>query len=166
MRLILTLVIVLLIPTATATFQSDDCDFTSFQQSLTAISEVIDSGDTDAILASLSDLQNEIAITKAKCAGLSFSSETDGSQPVLGPIVLGDGVYKVNLDTTGYFQAIIETLDGTCETQLGMGIAILFNMFEGQGTNSSAILRAKNCTMLLSLSNVTEDWALDFEKVS
>lgn len=164
MRLILTLVIVLLIPTATATSQTSDCDFTAFQETLTALSTVIDSGDTDAILTSLSDLQNEIAITKAKCSGLSFSSEADGSQPVLGPIVLGDGVYKVNLDTAGYFQAFIETLDGTCETQRGRDV--LFNLSRGQGVNSSAILRASNCTMLLALDNVSEVWTLNFEKVS
>ncbi len=107
-------------------------------------------------------LQTQITIIDTECRGLSFSSEIDGSQPVLGPIILEEGVYRATLTTEGF--AIINgtELDGDCERELR-----LFSIGRGDAANGAqAVINLEDdCEFLLEFSNITDAWAFTIEKL-
>lgn len=94
---------------------------------------------------------------------LKFNSSDEGLMPVLGPYRIPSGTYRVTVTTKGFFIAGIETLNGSCDA----GFMGLFNLMQGQASaGASAILKSNNCSLLIPLSNVTDSWALNFEKVA
>jgi len=92
-----------------------------------------------------------------------YSSEIDGSMPLLGPLQFEDGRYKITLVTDGFMSASIETVNGDCEISGFMG---LFNIMADQASDGAqALLTTKECIGLITMSNVTEDWTLTFELI-
>jgi hypothetical protein len=121
----------------------------------------------DASSPSLSEdiaaIQSELAALDAECRGLSFSSEVDGSQPVIGPIILEEGVYRVTFTTDGYGSISGTVLEGDCERE----IRLIFNESEGDASDGSqAVLDIEgDCEVLLELDNITDDWTLTIESL-
>jgi hypothetical protein len=113
---------------------------------------------------SLDDVLSDLRALQSTCAGLSFTSEEEGMQPVLGPISLPEGLFRVTATTGGYMIAELEVLDGDCEAR-GMG-GMLFLLTAGQGDDGAQeLLESQGCEMLLTIGNTNEAWTLDFEKL-
>lgn len=117
----------------------------------------------ESISEDMAGLGREISLLDAACRGLSFSSEVDGSQPVLGPMILEEGVYRVTLTTDGFVTVKGTELDGSCERD----IDLLYNEFEGDAADGSQVVLDldDDCEVLLEFSNITDDWTMTFEKL-
>jgi hypothetical protein len=133
---------------ASSLLLSDDCN------ALIAISNVTESWTLDF---------QQITASSPRIDRLNFDSGTEGLQPVIGPLVLSSGTYRVRVVTNGFFIASIETLSGTCDA----GFMGLFNLSAGQASNGAeAIFKSKDCLALVTISNVTEPWTLNFEPLA
>lgn len=96
-------------------------------------------------------------------APIRYDSSSQGLQPVLGPVKLPTGIYRVTVVTNGFFIAKVETLSGMCET----GFIGLFNLSSGDANaGTSNILESDECEALIAISNVTEPWFLEIEQIS
>lgn len=88
-----------------------------------------------------------------------FSSAENGMQPVLGPIDISDGLYRVKVVTDGYFIGQVEELDGDCIT----GTLGLFNLTSGIASNGAfALFGSIGCSGLIKISNTTDEWVMEF----
>jgi hypothetical protein len=116
----------------------------------------------ESIAEDIAGLGREIGLLDAECRGLSFSSEIDGLQPLLGPMIL-DGVYRVTLTTDGFAIVAGTVLDGDCERE----VRTIFNIREGEGDDGAQIALDTDgeCEVLFEISNTREDWTLTFEKL-
>jgi hypothetical protein len=105
----------------------------------------------------------QITSSSPKIDRLSFDSSLEGLQPVLGPLVLPSGTYRVRVVTNGFFIASVKTLSGTCD----VGFMGLFNLSAGQANNGAeALFKSSNCEALIAITNVTEPWTLNFEPLA
>jgi len=112
-------------------------------------------------LALLDTLRAEISAYTVACTGLAFSSERDGMQPVIGPVVIPEGIYRVTATTASFMIAHITALQGEC----GDGYS-LFNVTQGNATNGvQAVFESAGCEALIEVSNTREAWTLEFEKL-
>ena len=94
---------------------------------------------------------------------LAFDSATSGQQPVLGPLNLPSGIYRVTVATNGFFIAHLEAASGKCDA----GFGGLFNLSSGQAKGgASALLTSDQCSALVSISNVTDAWKLQFQQIT
>jgi hypothetical protein len=139
--------------------EPEECDA---EGAITAITEI--AADTKIErLDILRAIRDAVTKTLIECEGLSFSSTDDGKQPVLGPITIPEGLWRITVDTTGYFQLSFDVLEGTCE---GDGFSqLLFNEFEGEAINAQTLFTSEGCEVLFTVDNVSEDWELSFEKL-
>lgn len=105
-----------------------------------------------------------VSVARIECFGMSFSSEVDGRQPVLGPILVPDGLYRVRANTEGFFQLTIMVLGGDCDIG-GFG-DLMFNEFAGDANPVETLLDAENdCEAMFTVSLADEEWTLEFEKI-
>lgn len=126
--------------------------------------EAITDGDVAAWLDSAFALRWYLSAMDAYCRGFAWDSETEGNQPVIGPVRFPDGLYIATVETDGFFALQITEIEGTCEPRRGSS---LFNLGSGDGeSGASATLETDGCVALLEISNVTESWTLHFELVS
>lgn len=120
--------------------------------------------DTDGMetLAVLDLLRAAISEYTIACTGLAFSSEQDGQQPVIGPVTIPEGIYRVTATTEGYLIAKVDVLNGEC----GDGYGSLFNVTSGTASNGAQeVFESAGCEALISVSNAQEAWKLEFEKL-
>lgn len=95
---------------------------------------------------------------------LTYSNTINGMQPVIGPIDLTDGVYRVRAVTSGFMIVTPEVTKGTCQLTSVFG---MFNLSQGQGEQGAEVLLiAEGCQLILSVSNTTQDWTLEFFQVT
>lgn len=88
-----------------------------------------------------------------------FSSGSNGMQPVIGPVDIPTGFYEVTVTTSGFFIGEIETVSGTCNTDM-MG---LFNLSDGIANNGAENwFASENCRALIQISNTQQPWTLEF----
>ena len=113
-------------------------------------------------LALLQAIKEAVDEALSSCSDHVYTSEEEGRQPVLGPIALEAGLWRVTLDTTGFFIASLTALDGTCETR---GFGGMYNIMQGQGDNAQTLIESEGCEALIEISNVTADWTLEFEQL-
>lgn len=111
----------------------------------------------------IATLQAEITALDAECRGLSFSSEADGRQPVIGPIILEEGVYRFTATTVGFLIVQGTALDGDCDRE----IRAPFILSQGDAVDGAqtVIDLEDDCEFLLEFSNVTENWTFTIEKL-
>lgn len=149
-----------------ASLSNDLADFSAEMESAESVSSVLD--DVEAWLSEQqsacdSNAQSSQTVTEPgppKEPTLSFSSAQDGNQPVLGPLKIEDGIYRIRLETDGFFIADLEEMEGKCELLTTFGF---FNISMGQAENGAeVVLVAEGCEALISISNVTTAWTLDF----
>jgi hypothetical protein len=121
----------------------------------------IEDDDAANFLSTARELRSVLGRLEARCRGLSFSSEVDGAQPVIGPITFPDGVWKGTFTVNGVASVEMETLSGTCKS------GYLFVATEGDGTDGAeAIYKTEdNCETLISVTHVHGEWTLDFELI-
>lgn len=171
-RGLIVLIVLLLVGVGVASAQDEivepQCKTTSLNFIITALRTTADGVEEDvqnetSPIVSLRLLQAQIAGLLAECRGLSFSSDTDGMQPVLGPITLPEGIYRATVTTTGFFIGDIELIDGECEST---GFGSVFNLSPGQAdAGAQAVIRSAECRMLFPVENTREPWTLIFEPI-
>lgn len=168
--LLVLLIVVFVVPAAVAQ-DASPCEgrlgdlSASYQEYFSAMNAAAEAGDIPAYLDAMHDMRIALNMIDAYCRGMSFSSEDDGMQPVIGPVIMvQDGMYRATFTTDSYGSVEIETMQGDCEA--GMS-GLMFNAFEGQASGGAQeILQASNCIMLLKVSNTFEPWTLTFELLS
>ncbi|MBC7815012.1 MAG: hypothetical protein H7175_27890 [Burkholderiales bacterium] len=93
---------------------------------------------------------------------IRFSSSELGLRPVIGPVNIPTGTYRVTATTTGFIIVQLEPVSGSCEG----GLLGLFNMMQGQGNDGAeTMLVSENCQTLIQVSNTNEAWTLEFSRI-
>lgn len=135
----------------------------TLQEALDAIPTDEDSAAFVDGLAKLSSIVQNYQVT---CSGLAWSSEELGMQPVIGPVEIPVGNYRIRFSTQGYGIVELDVTDGSCN--VGMGSRIVFNVMEGQASPPGAqkVLESEGCTALMTLSNTRQSWELSLEQLS
>lgn len=132
------------------------------QTVITILNANIEDADTTNFLGTARELRRVLARLDADCRGLHFTNDSDGMQPVIGPVALTGGTWKVTFTTAGYGTVEMEELGGDCGRD-----SLLFAMFADQATDGSqAIIKiGESCEALISVSNTGKPWDLMFELV-
>lgn len=126
-----------------------------------SIDEIRASGveETLSLFRGMSLVLSELSV---QCYGLSFSSNEHGLLPVIGPVYIPAGVYRVTATTAGYMIVNVEVLTGECGE-----FGSVVNVSQGRATEGAqSVFRSGECEALIEVSNATEDWLLIFERVT
>jgi hypothetical protein len=92
----------------------------------------------------------------------SYSSETLGSMPVIGPILFDDGSYEFTLTTAGYMILNVQPLSGDCETEFSGNF---IGVRPGEASNGvKASLNTFNCIAFLTMDNVSDPWTITVQE--
>lgn len=122
----------------------------------------IEAGDGEKWLEDMRGLRNYLSMADALCRKLSFSSDVDGMQPVIGPVLFPDGLWKATFTTTRYGIVHMTAVEGDCgDTEY------LFSESEGEAVTGAGevFTTSGDCTALIALDNTDTDWTLTFELV-
>lgn len=145
------------------------CDQAAYEAIATALDDYAAqlrdaAGNPDTALRELRDYS---ATQAAACSGFQFSSETEGQQPVIGPITIPEGLYRITATTTGYLAAELTLLEGECGTDdTFYAPTDLFNLFKGQAdTGAQLLIQSKGCETLIEISNSSDPWTFNIEKL-
>lgn len=137
-----------------------ECDYTP------TLEEIINlATEPDDAAAALDEIAAIISAAKIECSGLSFNSEDEGMQPLIGPITLPEGMYRATLTIDGMGMVSMESLDGNCgEDQFGLPLFMVMEMGESE---TQALVDAGGGECLIKFENVTmvDEWTLTFEKL-
>ena len=127
---------------------------------ITTLQANIEDDDSLNFLSTGRELRKILARLDANCRALLFNTENDGQRPVLGPISLESGLWRVTFTTAGFGSVRTETLSGDCGTD-----TYLFNAFQGDAADGSEIVyeTGRACEVLIEISNTSEPWELSFE---
>lgn len=170
--LLILLIVVLTFTTAPLFAQSNPpdqplyCDLAAASRNLaeqfTGLAAAVENDQApSASLETLEALQTQLTMLRAECTNQVYTGTTD---TVLGPIILEDALYSIQLITDGYFIAAMVPINDECLSREG---TYLFNITEGEARNfASAILSSNYCEMMLVIRNVTEPWRLAFEPLN
>lgn len=143
--------------------EAEACDYAALAAQLTEVSEGLEASDDPAV--ELMALQAEIASFQASCNGLTFTSEEEGLLPVIGPIEIPEGLYRVTVVTDGYFILDVEPLEGECGPRGGYTTNIMGVSRDEAVEGAEALAESTGCEALLVIENVTDPWVLTFEKI-
>jgi hypothetical protein len=162
----LILVILLLIPALVVTAQdeTEDCDYTKAIETITELTALLP--DADDPVEVMDEITSVIAAAKIECSGLSFNSDDDGLEAVIGPVDIPEGLYRATATADGFLAVQIEPLEGDCGPT-GFGSAI-FNLSQGDAVDGAeSLLESDGCSALIITSNTgfTPLWTLTFEKL-
>jgi len=135
------------------------CNLAPIRQMLNISIEAIDADDHDITLETLAELEWMIGQVRAECAGLSFSSQANGSQPVL-PITLEVGMWIATAETNGLFATSTTLIDGECDLSYGT----IGTIYPGGGMMQT-VIESDGCTFLLEISSSVDPWMLRFERI-
>lgn len=133
------------------------------QSVIVTLNANIDDSDTVNFLGTSRELRRVLARLDANCRGLSFSSEVDGLQPVIGPISFPNGVWMATLTAPKYGTVEVETLSGKC----GDLSSYIFILDPGEGAEGAeqVFKTSDGCEALLTIDGAREGWTLTFELV-
>jgi hypothetical protein len=122
----------------------------------------IEDADTSNFLSTARELRRILTRLDANCRGMRFTNESEGMQPVIGPIPFTNGIWRATLTTAGFASVKIEDISGTCEDD-----GLLFNSFEGDAADGAqkVFTSGPGCEVLIEMANMSEDWELTFELV-
>jgi hypothetical protein len=161
--LIITAVLPLSAQDADAKFTCDSTNVSSFLDKIIEVATAAKKeGDPQKALDLLVPFSNGLDYRLAACAKLNFSG-TGEEQPVLGPLEIPDGVYRVTVKTDGYFSLQMDTISGNCGDE-----KYLFLITKGDAKNGAQIVLkpSDQCKALLTVSNASDPWQLQFENLS
>lgn len=141
----------------------EGCEAAALADTLAELVEAV--REAEDVAGALREVASAAGVAAAACDGLAFDSEKDGMMPVIGPVTIPEGIYRVTLTTEGYYILGLDVLEGEC----GQGERFrssLFLISRGDATDGAqVVLNSTGCETLLSISNVTDPWVLDFEKL-
>ncbi len=84
-----------------------------------------------------------------------FHKEFSGSTAlVLGPFNLPKGLYKITLNTSGFFQLFDVNND-----------TVIFNLFQGEGNGAETVFRSQGGDYTFRTDNISADWTLTFTNI-
>ncbi len=85
-----------------------------------------------------------------------FHKEFSGSTAlVLGPFDLPKGLYKITVNTSGFFQLFNVNNDDE----------IIFNLFEGDGNGAETVFRSSGGNYTFRTDNISANWTLTFTNI-
>lgn len=109
-------------------------------------------------------LSNNSNTLRAACDELAFSGS---KQLVIGPVTIPAGIYRAKATTIGYMGVVIDAISGECGVGTRMSSIHLFNISKGEGNDGAeAVFVSENCSALITVDNVREDWQLSFERIT
>lgn len=122
----------------------------------------LETGDVRAWLDSLRAVSWLTSSLRAFCDGYVFEGDADGSaSQVFGPVIFQPGIYTVTATTDGFIIARTEEIDGECRLSMALS--------EGDASEGAQeVFRVDDdpCTALLEISNLTEEWRVEFSLIS
>lgn len=160
---LLILLVVLVGATLAQDEEAEACDYAALAARLTEVGEGLEASEDPA--ADLMALQTEITFLQASCSGLAFDSEIEGLQPVIGPIEIPEGLYRVTVTTAGYFIMGVDPLDGECGPRDGFSTNVMNVSRDTATEGAEALVDSAGCEALLVIENTTDPWTLTFEKL-
>ena len=138
-----------------------DCDLEAISEYMGEFVDGLpDFDDPGNALDVIDDLVHEARI---ECFGMSWNSDDEGMQPVLGPRDFDEGVYLVTVTTTGYFVLEHTVLDGGCRDYQ---MTILYTPGDAaDGAQEVWDIPDGGCELLMNVSTTSESWVMDVEKL-
>jgi len=139
---------------------------TSLDEQSKAIADAAATGDVVKWLDLLRQSRFAFSVIDSQCQGMAFNNEQDGQQPVLGPLIFADGIWKSTYTTAGYGQITFEVISGDCDQFTTM---LLYNGgFTGEfKTGAQNVFTTKDiCTALVKIGLADKPWSLRFELVA
>jgi hypothetical protein len=132
------------------------------QTVITTLNANIEDNDTTNFLGTARELRRVLARLESNCRGLHFTNESEGMEPVIGPVSIASGIWRATFTTAGFGSVKLDVISGTCEDD-----GLIFNAFEGDAADGmqSVVTTGPGCEVLISVSNTSEDWDLMFEAV-
>lgn len=126
------------------------------------IQQAVDDGDPDLALHHLRVLENRAAMFRSMCSAWVFNSDLEGLQPVIGPVLFLDGIYRARVTTENFIIVKITTIAGDCGRD-----GSIFNESKGEAIDGSEKVfeTAEGCTALIEMSNISAPWTLEFELI-
>jgi len=165
-RIMVFVLALLLMASAVSVLAQDDapvCDAAGTADVLAGLVEALRTAESP--IEAISAVRDAASMAAAACSGLNFSSDVEGMMPVIGPVGIPEGLYRVTLTTEGYFGMTVDALDGVCGEGTRMS-SRAFNVFSGTATaGAEIVIISEGCEALFSVSNVTAPWTISFEKL-
>lgn len=163
MRAFLFLALLLFAVPATAQ-QPPICSSAEFEELRTDIINILtDEIAFDRLNEWLTAASAAIEMTRWNCAAAAYTSEEFGLQPVIGPIMLSSGLYRVRFTTEA--AGIVELISaGGCSDQLLFAITTGRALPPGAQTTVRVVDRI--CEYYVQISNTRTPWTLEFERLS
>jgi hypothetical protein len=139
------------------------CDVAEIAASLAVLVDEL--AEADDPMAALLEIEEATIAARVDCGGLAFNSDDEGLMPVIGPVEIPEGLYRVTFTVNGMASVDIEAVEGACEVDGFMGL--FFSMEMGGVEGAQAIFESDGCEALIMFSDVmlADEWTLDFEKL-
>lgn len=117
---------------------------------------------TEDPLSVIMEMRDTSAQFAATCTGLRFDSDTEGISPVIGPLVVPAGIYRVIIegeerDVIGVEQTVLGEDCGRDRMIVSKGSDL--NISEAVHTVEA------DCEILLEITYASKPWVLTFEKI-
>lgn len=88
------------------------------------------------------------------------------TEKVIGPVHFPAGTYRAKVTAPNYIIVQITVTEGECGAVGSLSDTTLFNIFAGKAKDGAeAVFRSKGCSALISVSNTSQAWTLEFEPV-
>lgn len=133
-----------------------ECDAAAATEDLSELAAGL--ADAEDFNTALRDLRDRASDYIVSCGELTFSHETDGTSPVIGPIDFPDGAYRVTFDTNYIGGWSISDLDGDC------GFGAYGSVTNIEGGQEQAFTEFEGCRGVIEV-NATKEWSLTFELI-
>jgi len=131
--------------------------FSTQQDSVSSIIDLLEQGRTEAALWLLDSLHESTIALRANLQGLSFEGASD---TLSDPFELPEGTYRVHLTTTMF--AIVKLFD-----MQGDQVKTLFNVAMDTATRGvSTLFRSTGGRFMLEVSNTSAPYVVLFERLS
>jgi hypothetical protein len=142
----------------------DFCDEDRYDEIADELQLLVDEfRESDTPADALRQIEELVSTVRTECYGLTFTSEQEGMQPVIGPVSIPEGLYRATATTTGFMIAEVDPLEGQCSAR---GFGSLFNLSRDTAIDGAqAVFESSGCEALIAISNTREPWTLKFEKL-
>lgn len=133
----------------------------NFAEMLASAESAIAEEDAASALQNLRALHDGIQTAQLECTGMNFTSAQLGQQPVIGPVMIPSGAYRVTAVSEDDFSVAVEALSGECE--ITGATTRLFNLSNEEGAGGvERIFVSRDCLMLMAAEGA-DDWEFSFE---
>lgn len=138
------------------------CDYAALAADIRDYADrLVETDDPESLLAQMTE---RISLFRIDCLGLTYNSLDDGFQPVIGPIELPEGFYRISASAEGRFIVQFDLLDGECEL-VNDSSNVIFNVTERGATGTQKTLESSGCLIEISVRRAADPWTMTFERV-